>query len=83
MGANSSTTEKDADLLIKNNYEYSKELTKYAFKNDVRFIYASSAATYGDGSLGFNDDENKLHELRPLNMYGYSKHIFDLWLITS
>ncbi len=81
MGANSSTTEKDADLLIKNNYEYSKELTKYAFKNDVRFIYASSAATYGDGSLGFNDDENKLHELRPLNMYGYSKHIFDLWLL--
>ena len=80
MGANSSTTEKDADSLIKNNYEYSKSLAKYSFKNNVRFIYASSAATYGDGSLGFKDDVNDLFSLRPLNMYGYSKHIFDLWL---
>jgi ADP-L-glycero-D-manno-heptose 6-epimerase len=80
MGANSSTTEKDADHLIKNNYEYSKTLAKYAFKNNLRFIYASSAATYGDGSLGFNDDEKNLNSLRPLNMYGYSKHLFDLWI---
>ncbi len=80
MGANSSTTEKDADHLIKNNYEYSKTLAKYAFKNNLRFIYASSAATYGDGSLGFNDDVKNLNSLRPLNMYGYSKHLFDLWI---
>ena len=80
MGANSSTTEKDADILIKNNYEYSKTLAKYSIKNDVRFIYASSAATYGDGKLGFNDDVINLNTLHPLNMYGYSKHIFDLWL---
>ena len=80
MGANSSTTEKDADHLIKNNYEYSKTLAKYAFKNNLRFIYASSAATYGDGSLGFNDDEKNLNSLRPLNLYGYSKHLFDLWI---
>jgi ADP-L-glycero-D-manno-heptose 6-epimerase len=83
MGANSSTTEKDADYLIKNNYEYSKILAKYSFKNNLRFIYASSAATYGDGSFGFNDDEKKLNSLRPLNMYGYSKQLFDLWIINQ
>ena len=79
MGANSSTTEKDADHLLFNNYEYTKELAKYSVKNDIRFIYASSAATYGNGSLGFDDDESKLEALRPLNMYGYSKQLFDLW----
>ena len=79
MGANSSTTEKDADYLLFNNYEYTKELAKYSIKKDIRFIYASSAATYGDGSLGFYDDESRLEELRPLNMYGYSKQLFDLW----
>lgn len=80
MGANSSTTEKDADSLLKNNYEYSKSLAKYSVKNNLRFIYASSAATYGDGKLGFNDDVNNLYTLHPLNMYGYSKHMFDLWI---
>ncbi len=79
MGANSSTTEKDADHLFSNNYLYTKELSKYCFEKNIRFIYASSAATYGDGSLGFDDDENKLETLRPLNMYGYSKQMFDLW----
>ena len=79
MGANSSTTEMNADHLLFNNYEYTKELAKYSIKNDIRFIYASSAATYGDGSLGFDDDENRLETLRPLNMYGYSKQMFDLW----
>lgn len=83
MGANSSTTEKDADSLIKNNYEYSKSLAKYSINSNVRFIYASSAATYGDGSLGFDDDMDNLYSLRPLNMYGYSKHIFDLWLLKN
>jgi ADP-L-glycero-D-manno-heptose 6-epimerase len=79
MGANSSTTEKDADHLFSNNYLYTKELAKYCLKKNIRFIYASSAATYGDGSLGFDDDETKLETLRPLNMYGYSKQLLDLW----
>jgi ADP-L-glycero-D-manno-heptose 6-epimerase len=79
MGANSSTTEKDADHLFTNNYQYTKELAAYSLEKNIRFIYASSAATYGDGSLGFDDDENKLETLRPLNMYGYSKQLFDLW----
>jgi len=79
MGANSSTTEKDADHLYSNNYLYTKELARYCLEKNIRFIYASSAATYGDGSLGFDDDENKLESLRPLNMYGYSKQLFDLW----
>jgi ADP-L-glycero-D-manno-heptose 6-epimerase len=79
MGANSSTTEKDADHLMDNNYHYTMELAKYCVEKHTRFIYASSAATYGDGSLGFEDDESKLETLRPLNMYGYSKQLFDLW----
>ncbi len=79
MGANSSTTEKDSDHLIENNYEYTKSLAKYSVENGIRFVYASSAATYGDGSLGFTDNENDLQNLRPLNMYGYSKQLFDLW----
>lgn len=79
MGANSSTTEKDADHLMNNNFHYTKELAKYCVEKNIRFIYASSAATYGDGSLGFEDDESKLETLRPLNMYGYSKQLFDLW----
>ena len=79
MGANSSTTEKNADHLLKNNYEYTKTLAKYSCKNNIRFIYASSAATYGDGLNGFLDDEENISELRPLNMYGYSKTLFDLW----
>jgi ADP-L-glycero-D-manno-heptose 6-epimerase len=79
MGANSSTTEKDADHLFSNNYLYTKELAKYCLEKNLRFIYASSAASYGDGSLGFDDDETKLESLRPLNMYGYSKQLFDLW----
>jgi len=79
LGANTSTTEPNASKLIKNNYEYSKLLAQWATDNNIRFIYASSAATYGDGSAGFSDDEEKIENLRPLNMYGYSKHLFDLW----
>ena len=79
MGANSSTTETDADHLLKNNYEYSKALAEYSAANNIRFSYASSAATYGDGSLGFKDDNNLSYKLRPLNMYGYSKNLFDIW----
>ncbi|OGU77350.1 MAG: ADP-glyceromanno-heptose 6-epimerase [Ignavibacteria bacterium RBG_16_34_14] len=81
MGANSSTTEKDADSLLSNNFEYSKKLVEYCLTKEVRFIYASSAATYGDGSLGFDDREADMHLLRPLNMYGYSKMMFDLWAL--
>jgi ADP-L-glycero-D-manno-heptose 6-epimerase len=79
MGACSSTTETDASYLIKNNYEYTKLLAQLATGSKIRFIYASSAATYGDGLQGFDDDEAQLETLRPLNMYGYSKQLFDLW----
>lgn len=79
LGACSSTTEKNFNYLLRNNYEYTKYLCEKALENDIRFIYASSAATYGDGSNGYIDDESKLHTLRPLNGYGYSKHMFDLW----
>ena len=80
MGACSSTTEKDADFLVRNNYHYTQDLAKYSLTNRIRFIYASSAATYGDGSNGYEDNEKELNSLRPLNMYGYSKHLVDLWL---
>lgn len=80
LGACSSTTEKDADYLIQNNLRYSQELVKYFLPRRARFIYASSAATYGDGSFGYNDDEAEIVKLRPLNMYGYSKQLFDIWL---
>lgn len=80
MGACSSTTEKDADYLMTNNLEYSRRLASYCMENRARFIYASSAATYGDGSLGFSDDHGLMDRLRPLNMYGYSKQLFDLWV---
>jgi ADP-L-glycero-D-manno-heptose 6-epimerase len=78
MGACSATTEKDAAYLIKNNYEFTKELATWSLANKTRFVYASSAATYGDGSAGMEDDDTQLDTLRPLNMYGYSKHLFDL-----
>lgn len=80
MGACSSTTELDADYLMTNNLQYSKALVRYCVSRNARFINASSAATYGDGSLGFADDHEQLPKLRPLNMYGYSKQLFDLWL---
>jgi len=79
LGACTDTTETNASYLVKNNYEYSKLLTQWATDADIRFIYASSAATYGDGSAGFSDDEEKMGILKPLNMYGYSKHLFDMW----
>ena len=79
LGACSDTTETNASFFIKNNYEYSKLLAQWATADNIRFIYASSAATYGDGSAGFSDDVEKIDKLRPLNMYGYSKHLFDLW----
>jgi ADP-L-glycero-D-manno-heptose 6-epimerase len=80
LGACSSTTERDASFLAKNNFAYSKRLALFALEKGARFIYASSAATYGDGALGFSDDENLISRLRPLNAYGYSKQLFDCWL---
>jgi len=79
LGACSATTERDATYLIKNNFEYSRKLALFAREQGARFIYASSAATYGNGKLGFSDDEALLPRLRPMNMYGYSKQLFDLW----
>jgi ADP-L-glycero-D-manno-heptose 6-epimerase len=78
MGADSSTTERNADHLLTNNYEYTKRLAEFCLQKNTRFIYASSAATYGDGSLGFDDNENLSASLRPMNMYGYSKNLFDI-----
>src|SRR5688572_29440898 len=77
LGACSSTTETDADYMIRNNYQYTQDLARWAVKQDIRFIYASSAATYGDGSAGMEDGTETLDKLRPLNIYGYSKHLFD------
>lgn len=81
MGACSATTEENADYLMENNFHYTRTLCEYCLDNGVRFIYASSAATYGDGSLGFSDDYEKTSTYRPLNRYGYSKQLFDLWCI--
>lgn len=77
MGACSATTERDATFLIRNNFEFTKDLAHWSLENNARFVYASSAATYGDGSAGMSDTA-PLEPLRPLNMYGYSKHLFDL-----
>jgi ADP-L-glycero-D-manno-heptose 6-epimerase len=79
MGANSSTTETNASHLVQNNYEYTKRLAQWALRKKVRFVYASSAATYGDGQFGYKTDDQTTQKLLPLNMYGYSKQMFDLW----
>lgn len=81
MGACSATTELDADYLMENNYRYSVTLASLCLSRGVPFINASSASTYGDGSLGFDDDEALIPKLKPLNMYGYSKQLFDLWAL--
>jgi ADP-L-glycero-D-manno-heptose 6-epimerase len=79
LGACSDTLEKNVDYLMDNNYRFSVKLAEIALTHDIRFIYASSAATYGDGSRGFSDDHSLLSQLSPLNPYGFSKHLFDLW----
>ena len=78
MGACSSTTEQDADYLMENNFHYTSFLADWALAHGVRFVYASSAATYGDGGRSFSDDDEVTQNLRPINMYGYSKQLFDL-----
>lgn len=81
MGAISSTTEPDADLIIHSNFGLSRDLWTWAAAHQRRFVYASSAATYGDGSLGFDDADDlaPLKSLRPLNAYGWSKALFDVY----
>ncbi len=79
FGACSSTSEQNIDYLFSNNLEYSKKLAKKAIDNNIPFVYASSAATYGNGDQGYSD--NVYYDLRPLNAYGFTKHLFDLWVI--
>jgi len=83
LGACSATTEKDADYLLENNYRYTRTLCEWSLRQDARFVYASSAATYGDGMLGYSDQDSATTTLEPLNMYGYSKHLFDLWALQT
>jgi ADP-L-glycero-D-manno-heptose 6-epimerase len=78
LGACSATTEKDASYLMENNFHYTRRLAEWALQCGRRMVYASSAATYGDGSQGMEDGHAHLECYRPLNMYGYSKHLFDL-----
>jgi ADP-L-glycero-D-manno-heptose 6-epimerase len=83
MGAISATTEQDASLLMSNNYEYSKILATWCAERSIRFIYASSAATFGEGEAGYSDGTGTVDRLRPLNMYGYSKQLFDRWALQN
>jgi ADP-L-glycero-D-manno-heptose 6-epimerase len=78
LGACSSTTEQNASYLMENNFHYTRRLAEWALAGQRRFVYASSAATYGNGDAGMEDDLHQLESLRPLNMYGDSKHLFDL-----
>ena len=81
MGACSSTTLQDAKYFEENNFQYSKILAQWALAHQVRFIYASSAATYGDGECGYKDAESEIKKLKPLNLYGQSKQKFDEWVL--
>ena len=83
IGAITSTTESNKALLAKYNFDYSKQLAEWAFGHNTRFIYASSAATYGDGSNGFSDADDVTRKLKPLNLYGQSKQDFDVWLLDN
>lgn len=81
LGACSDTLEQNEAYLLENNTGYTRKLAEYALKNGQRFIYASSAATYGDGTQGFSDAHPSIPSLQPLNLYGKSKHLFDLWAL--
>ena len=85
MGAISATTESDADLIVDNNLRLSQRIWRWCAQHDVPLIYASSAATYGDGARGFDDDGSPdgLAKLVPMNPYGWSKHLFDRWVARS
>ncbi len=83
MGADSSTTVTDGDHIVRNNFRLSTRLWDWCAETGTPFIYASSAATYGDGQQGFNDEASPedLARLQPLNLYGWSKHLFDRWAV--
>lgn len=83
LGACSATTEADADLLMRNNFAYSRSLALWALGSGIRFVYASSAATYGDGEHGYDDGLAGLPQLQPRNKYAFSKHAFDLWALQA
>lgn len=83
LGACSSTTETNETYLMDNNCFYTSELCEWSLRNQVRFIYASSAATYGNGEKGYCDEEELISTLKPLNHYGKSKHTFDLWALET
>ncbi len=83
LGACSSTTEENVDYLMENNVNFSKKLFSHATANNIPIIYASSAATYGDGELGYSDNESEIDKLLPLNPYGYSKQLFDQWVLSQ
>lgn len=81
LGARTDTTEFDTELLTKLNTEYSKKVWKKCIEMQIPLVYASSAATYGLGELGYDDDESKIPDLKPLNPYGISKNEFDKWAL--
>jgi ADP-L-glycero-D-manno-heptose 6-epimerase len=81
LGACSSTMETREAYLDDNNTDYTKELCTWCLAHNMRFVYASSAATYGDGALGYSDDDDVTPKLKPLNLYGWSKQKFDLWAL--
>jgi ADP-L-glycero-D-manno-heptose 6-epimerase len=81
MGASSSTTETNMDYLVENNFHYSSELWSFCAKNQIPFIYASSASTYGAEEADFSDDPKKIPQCRPIHQYGFSKQIFDEWAL--
>ena len=83
LGACSATTELNADYLMHNNYRYSVAVARWALSHNARMIYASSAATYGSGECGYSDSDATAQQLVPLNMYGYSKQLFDLWALKT
>lgn len=83
IGACSSTTELNEDYLKTNNFDYARTLAEWSLGNNIPFYYASSAATYGDGSRGYSDADLKIPQLKPLNPYGRSKQLFDLWLLEN
>jgi ADP-L-glycero-D-manno-heptose 6-epimerase len=83
MGACSSTTETNMDYLMKNNVAYTQALFRFAASKNIPFIYASSAATYGAGELGYDDDHELIPQLLPLNPYGYSKQLVDEWILNE
>ena len=81
LGACSNTTENNFDYLMENNVQYGQKLWELCLERQIPFIYASSAATYGNGSKGFSDNQSRIPDLLPINAYGFSKHLFDLWVL--